>query len=130
MLERIVKKVWLATFLSQVVVSLTLIGASIPDKVVVLTFDDSIKSHHSVVGPLLKRYGFGATFFITEGFDFKTDKEKYMTWEEIAIPEDLLETVAEWREKLIESVAEQDDTLMEKYFEPGIFYDLEFLGFV
>ena len=51
---------------------------------VVLTFDDSIKSHYSVVGPLLKRYGFGATFFITEGFDFKTDKEKYMTWEEIA----------------------------------------------
>jgi peptidoglycan/xylan/chitin deacetylase (PgdA/CDA1 family) len=84
MLERIAKKVWLATFLSQVVASLPLIGAGIPDKVVVLTFDDSIKSHHSVVGPLLKRYGFGATFFITEGFDFKTDKEKYMTWEEIA----------------------------------------------
>ena len=40
-----------------------------------------------------------------------------MTWEEIPIPEDLIETVAEWREKLIESVAEQDDTLMEKYFE-------------
>ena len=40
-----------------------------------------------------------------------------MTWEEIAIPEDLKETVEEWREKLFESVAEQDDTLMEKYFE-------------
>ncbi len=40
-----------------------------------------------------------------------------MTWEEIDIPEDLVETVTEWREKLIESVAEQDDTLMEKYFE-------------
>jgi elongation factor G len=40
-----------------------------------------------------------------------------MTWEEIPVPEDLIETVAEWREKLIESVAEQDDTLMEKYFE-------------
>ena len=33
------------------------------------------------------------------------------------IPEDLVSTVEEWREKLVESVAEQDDTLMEKYFE-------------
>src|SRR2546423_839201 len=56
----------------------------IPDKLVVLTFDDSVKSHHSVVRPILKRYGFGATFFITEGFDFPTNKKDYMTWEEIA----------------------------------------------
>ncbi len=56
----------------------------IPDKIVVLTFDDSIKSHYSVVAPLLKQYGFGATFFVTEGFEFKTDKDNYMTWEEIA----------------------------------------------
>jgi elongation factor G len=40
-----------------------------------------------------------------------------MTWEEIPVPEDLLETVSEWREKLIESIAEQDDTILEKYFE-------------
>jgi elongation factor G len=40
-----------------------------------------------------------------------------MTWEEIPVPEDLIETVSEWREKLIESVAEQDDTILEKYFE-------------
>lgn len=56
----------------------------IPDKLVVLTFDDSAKSHYTVARPLLKQYGFGATFFITEGFDFKTNKEHYMTWEEIA----------------------------------------------
>ncbi len=59
-------------------------AAGIPDKLVVLTFDDSIKSHATVAGPILKQYGFGATFFITEGFEFKSDKEKYMTWEEIA----------------------------------------------
>ena len=40
----------------------------IPDKLVVLTFDDSKASHYTVVRPLLKKYGFGATFFITEGF--------------------------------------------------------------
>lgn len=56
----------------------------IPDKLVVLTFDDSVKSHHAVVRPILKKYGFGATFFITEGFDFPTNKTDYMTWEEIA----------------------------------------------
>jgi hypothetical protein len=38
----------------------------IPDRLVVLTFDDAVKSHHSVVRPILKQYGFGATFFVTE----------------------------------------------------------------
>ena len=56
----------------------------IPDKLVVLTFDDSAKSHFTVARPLLKRLGFGATFFITEGFDFPDNKRDYMTWEEIA----------------------------------------------
>ena len=45
------------------------------------------------------------------------EEDMGMTWEEIPIPEDLLETVSEWREKLIESVAEQDHSLLEKYFE-------------
>ena len=57
---------------------------AIPDKVVVLTFDDSVRSHHEVVRPILKKHGFGATFFITEGWDFATNKEHYMTWEQIA----------------------------------------------
>src|SRR4051794_2954148 len=56
----------------------------IPDGLVVLTFDDSAKSHFTVARPLLKRLGFGATFFITEGFDFRDNKRDYMTWGEIA----------------------------------------------
>jgi peptidoglycan-N-acetylglucosamine deacetylase len=32
---------------------------------------------------VLKRYGFGATFFITEGFSFRTNKTDYLTWEQI-----------------------------------------------
>lgn len=55
----------------------------VPDKVIVLTFDDSVVSHYTVARPLLKRYGFGATFFITEGFSFRTNKKDYMTWEQI-----------------------------------------------
>src|ERR671938_586930 len=56
----------------------------VPDRLVVLTFDDASKSHFTVARPLLKRLGFGATFFITEGFDFRDNKRDYMTWEEIA----------------------------------------------
>jgi len=42
-----------------------------------------------------------------------------MTFEVIDKPEDLVDTVAEWREKLLEEVAEYDktETLMEKFFE-------------
>ncbi|MBV6403586.1 MAG: elongation factor G [Flavobacteriales bacterium] len=44
------------------------------------------------------------------------EEDKGMTWTEVPIPDDLKDTVAEWRGKLIEAVAESDDTLMEKYF--------------
>ncbi len=40
-----------------------------------------------------------------------------MTYKFIDIPEDLKETVDEWRQNLIESVAEYDDKLLEKFFE-------------
>lgn len=58
--------------------------APVPDKLVVLTLDDSKASHYTVVRPLLKKYGFGATFFITEGFTFHTNKDDYLTWDQIA----------------------------------------------
>ncbi|HQV74672.1 MAG: elongation factor G [Flavobacteriales bacterium] len=44
------------------------------------------------------------------------EEDQGMTWNEVPIPEDLKETVKEWRDKLIEAVAESDDKLMEKYF--------------
>ena len=45
------------------------------------------------------------------------EEDMGMTFEEIPIPEDMLEEVAEYRENLLEAIAEFDDTLMEKYFE-------------
>ncbi len=45
------------------------------------------------------------------------DATQGMTFEEIPIPEDLVDVVAEYREKLVEAVAEHDETLMEKFFE-------------
>ena len=55
----------------------------IPDRLVVLTFDDGNRSDYTYVGPLLERYGFGATFFITEGLNFLNNKTYYVDWEEI-----------------------------------------------
>ena len=55
----------------------------IPDKLVVLTFDDATASHYSVVAPLLKKYGFGATFFICEFPPNFSDTAKYMNWRQI-----------------------------------------------
>jgi elongation factor G len=40
-----------------------------------------------------------------------------MTYEVIEMPADLVDVVAEWREKLLEAVAEYDESLMEKFFE-------------
>ena len=55
----------------------------IPDKLVVLTFDDANKSDHSFVAGVLKQHGFGATFYVTEGLGFLKSKTNYTTWEEI-----------------------------------------------
>jgi peptidoglycan/xylan/chitin deacetylase (PgdA/CDA1 family) len=51
-------------------------------RIVVLTFDDAVKSHRAFVGPYLKELGFGATFFVTHAW--MNDPENFMTWEEIA----------------------------------------------
>jgi peptidoglycan/xylan/chitin deacetylase (PgdA/CDA1 family) len=56
----------------------------IPDRLVVLTFDDASKSHYTVARPVLLKHKFGATFFVTEGWDFATNKRDYLSWEEIA----------------------------------------------
>src|ERR1051325_9802613 len=56
--------------------------AAVPDKLVVLTFDDAVKSHRTFVAPLLKELGFGATFFVTH--KWMDDHTKFMTWEDIS----------------------------------------------
>jgi len=45
------------------------------------------------------------------------EEDMGMTFKEIEIPADLVETVTIWRDKLVEAVAESDEGLMEKYFE-------------
>src|SRR5262245_7532430 len=53
----------------------------VPDKLVVLTFDDAVKSHRTYVAPMLKELGFGATFFVTHSW--MKDHTNFMTWDEI-----------------------------------------------
>jgi peptidoglycan/xylan/chitin deacetylase (PgdA/CDA1 family) len=55
----------------------------IPDKLVVLTFDDATASQYSIVAPLLKQYGFGATFYICEFPPSSADSNIYMNWRQI-----------------------------------------------
>ena len=59
--------------------------STVPDKLVVLTFDDAVRSHYTTVAPLLERYGFGATFFVTEFPQPPfSDSTLYMTWPQMA----------------------------------------------
>ena len=55
----------------------------IPDKLVVLSFDDANKSDRVFVAGVLKKYNFGATFYVTEGLGFLKNKKHYTTWQEI-----------------------------------------------
>ena len=56
---------------------------SIPDNLVVLTFDDGVKSQGTFVAGLLKRYGFGATFYPTEGGEIWGNEDHYLSWDEV-----------------------------------------------
>ncbi len=59
----------------------------------------------------------GVVDLITNQAIVWNEEDRGMTYEVIDIPEDLKDTVEEYREKLLEAVAEYDESLMEKYFE-------------
>ena len=63
----------------------------IPDGLVVLTFDDGNKSDIGFVAPTLQEYGFGASFYITEGLGYRADtaKERYVSWDDVRRLHDL-----------------------------------------
>jgi elongation factor G len=45
------------------------------------------------------------------------ETDKGMTFEEVPVPDDMIEETREYREKLLESVAEFDESLLEKFFD-------------
>lgn len=82
---------WFGTILWIGILNATLVPTvtaiePVPDKLVVLTFDDAVASQFTIVRPLLKKFGFGATFFITEGFSpgLTENTKDYLTWEQVA----------------------------------------------
>ncbi len=59
----------------------------------------------------------GVVDLITNKAKVWNDEDNGMTFKEVPIPSDLVDTVLEWREKLLEAVAEYDENLMEKFFD-------------
>jgi peptidoglycan/xylan/chitin deacetylase (PgdA/CDA1 family) len=55
----------------------------IPDKLVVLTFDDGPVSSYTVVAPILKSFGFNGSFYVCDFDSFKTRKDWYLTWRQM-----------------------------------------------
>jgi autotransporter-associated beta strand protein len=55
----------------------------IPDRLIVLTFDDGPASHATVVAPVLKEMGFGGSFYVCDFDSFKTRKDWYLTWRQM-----------------------------------------------
>jgi peptidoglycan/xylan/chitin deacetylase (PgdA/CDA1 family) len=70
-------------FISFNIYSQKIIKKAIPDKLVVLSFDDAPISHYATVAALLKQYNFGATFYVCEFPPNFKDKTKYMSWQQI-----------------------------------------------
>ena len=55
----------------------------IPDRLVVLTFDDAPASHATVVAPILKELGFGGSIYVCDFDSFKTRKDWYLTYRQM-----------------------------------------------
>src|SRR3989338_3721177 len=55
-------------------------AGTLPDRTVVLTFDDGYASHFEVVAPLLMRYRFSGTFFVPVD---RIGKPGSLTWEHL-----------------------------------------------
>ena len=58
------------------------IGQPLPPKPIILTFDDGYVDNYANAFPLLKKYGFTATFFIITDF-VDWGYEEYMTWDQL-----------------------------------------------
>ncbi len=55
-------------------------GRPLPDKPVMLSFDDNVDNQYTSAVPLLKKYGLNATFFV---MTVTIDKENFMTGEQL-----------------------------------------------
>jgi len=57
-------------------------GYPLPPKPVIITLDDGYRDAYTWAFPLLRRYGFTATFFVITGL-IDEDHPEYLTWEQV-----------------------------------------------
>lgn len=57
-------------------------GTPLPEKPVIITFDDGYADNYEYAYPILKKYGFKATIFLI--YDFTNTYPNYLTWDQIA----------------------------------------------
>lgn len=55
-------------------------GKPLPDKAVMLTFDDGYADNYAVAAPILRKYGFTGTFYIVTDL---VGAEGYMNWDQV-----------------------------------------------
>lgn len=72
-----------AGIVQQPIDPLGILRKPIPDKLVVLTFDDGPASHATVVAPILKELGFGGTIYVCDFDSFQTRKDWYQTYRQM-----------------------------------------------
>jgi peptidoglycan/xylan/chitin deacetylase (PgdA/CDA1 family) len=100
-------------------------GAAIPEKSIVLTFDDGWKNQYTYAVPILKKFGFTGTFFIVG----KMRNAGYMTWDEVrSLHADGFEVASHTQthpklplltdEKLVEEIAGSKKLLEEQLGSP------------
>lgn len=56
-------------------------GTPLPDKPVILTFDDGYRDHYTEAFPALARHGFTGTFFVVTGY-LDEERPEYLSWEQ------------------------------------------------
>jgi peptidoglycan/xylan/chitin deacetylase (PgdA/CDA1 family) len=67
--------------LHQLLLSLTR-GEPLPDKPIILTFDDGYRDNYENAFPLLQKYGFTGTFFLITNF-IDEGRPAYVTWDQV-----------------------------------------------
>src|SRR5262249_10543109 len=55
-------------------------GAALPDKPIILTFDDGYRDNYDNAFPLLKKYGMTGTFYIVTG---RVGNKNFVTWDDL-----------------------------------------------
>ena len=81
-------------------------GAAVPEKPVVLTFDDGYADTYSIVYPIMKEYGFPATVFINPG-----DVGTRLTWDQVREmhKNGIIENITKAQEALAKEVGIKDN---------------------